>query len=305
MLHLQHGEHKLRSAIAILKTESQRAHLELSSLRDDLASSMQAKEEAERRMEEYRIKHVQIDAKASSMRWRKRLQAETNALRIELAQQHQASMLKDQQLKESHEEVVALRRQLQQQQDETKALRSELDNQKLRLEESKNRSSMLLAQRTRASIAEISSLLRSLQDMKIQVSSVQNQCTNLAEHVQRTDAAVSSLNDHDMCNIKARQRRVADAFTTIQEHISGANTSAHHHFQLVAVNEEAPNTNTFVSVRERTNTIDLPIPHLGMDVTAQTNHISTEDIDDTKALRKVADELYSNLKKITKDNQQI
>ena len=299
VLHLQHGEHKLRSTIAILKADAQRAHLELCGLRDDFASSIQAKKDAERRMEEYRQKHVarnvQADIKAESVRWRKKIQAETNILRVELEQQRQASMLKDQQLKKSREEVTMLRRQLQQQQAETKALRTELGAQKKYLKESKNRASMLLTQRTRMSIAEISSLLRSVQAVKIHVSSVQNQCANLAEHVKRTDAAVASLTDRDMTDIKARQQRIGDAFTTI------GTANAHDRFQLVEdKGDPAGDFGTRDPAEAQRHALELHGLHLDTN-TAQMNHIPP-DIDDTKALRKVADELYMNLQEMTKNN---
>lgn len=304
----------MRSTIAILKAESQRANLELSALRDDLASSVQAKQEAERRMEEYRQKrvtqNVHAEIKAASIRWRKQVQAEVNALRTELAQQQQASMLKDKQLLKSHEEVMVLRRQLQQQQSETKALRSELGTQKTHLKQSKNRASMLLAQRTRASIAEISSLLRAVQDVKIQVSSVQNHCANLAAHVQRADAVVASLNDNEVSNIKTRQRRISDAFATIQEELAGDNTNPHDQFQLVLVNEEDTAATAFASAlhaREpaEAHALDLHVSHLDTDTTAETNHTLSTDIDDTKALRKVADQLYLNLQEMTRNNQHL
>ena len=173
----------------------------------------------------------------------------------------------------------------------------------MRSKESKNRASMVLAQRTRASIAEISSLLRSVQDMKIQVSSVQSQCANLAEHVQRTDATVASLSDRDMSNIKARQRRIGDALITMQEQMSSADT--HDQFQLVPVSDELKST-TFASTRPFTedsrHALDLHMSHLDMDASVQNNEHISADMDDTKALRKVADELYLNLQEMTKNN---
>ena len=239
----------------------------------------------------------------ASVRWRKQVQAEVNALRIELAQQQQASVLKDQQLEESRKHVAALRRQLQQQHDDTQILRAELDTHKMRLKESKNRASMVLAQRTRASIAEISSLLRSIQDVKIQVSSVQSQCANMAEHVQRTDAAVASLSDRDMSNIKARQRRIGDALITMQEQISSADTNGQ--FQLVPFNDEMKSSTFATSAsfpEDRGHALDLHSSHLDTDASVQTNNNILAEMDDAKALRKVADELYLNLQAMTQNN---